>query len=97
MKILGDAPPRPSMPEMAEAPDRRGGESLDILQNEEGEDWHEHDHPRPREPCQQCRRGPLSVADDLPHVRLHQPVDLTDLSPVPSLPGEETRDELAAL
>jgi hypothetical protein len=26
------------MPMMAESPDRRGGESLDILQDEEGED-----------------------------------------------------------
>ena len=31
VKILGDAPPRPSIPVRAEAPDRRGGESLDVL------------------------------------------------------------------
>jgi hypothetical protein len=58
---------------------------------------HEYDHPRPGEPCQQRRRGPLSVADDLSHVRLHQPVDVTDLPPLPPLAGEETHDELTAL
>lgn len=85
------------MPLMAKSPNRRGGAWLDVLQDEEGDDGDEHDHPRPGEPCQQCRRGPLRVADDLSHGRLHQPVDLTDRRPLPPRAGEETHDDLTAL
>src|SRR5205085_7824316 len=84
-------------PLMAESPERSGGESLDVLQDEEGEDGNEHDHPRAGEPFEKRRRRLLRVPDDLSHVSLHEPIDLTDLLPLPPFAGEEAHDELAAL
>jgi hypothetical protein len=72
VQILGDAPAHPSISSMAQPRDRGGGESLDVLEDEKGEDGDEDDHPGGGEPREKRGRGLLSVGDDLTHVRLHE-------------------------
>jgi hypothetical protein len=97
MKILGQSPPDPSMPPLAQTRDRRGGELLGVLQDEEGQDGDEHDDPGAGEPLQQRRRGLLRIADEPSHVSPGQSLDLGDLAPLPPPALEEAFDDLAAL
>ena len=95
--VADDLAPQPTSGAAVDHAFDGDGETLAVLEDEECEDRHEHDHPRAGQPLQTGRHDRLGLAGEILSVRAHGPFDAGDRGRFPAVASQELADDLAAL